>query len=557
VRHASSARRAGGLLAVSTIGLSTAVLSVTGMAQAAGPLEPFTIPATGAPGTTTVPAGYCAVDWILLGAEGGPEFAGMPGEGGGEFRVRTEVEAGLVLDWTPGSPGDPAIDELTPGAGGSGAPGYEGSPGVPNTGGGGGGGATTVTWGPEVIVAVGGAGGGLDGGAGGGDTNSASIGMGFPTIDEVGVHHGPGSVAGTGVPCSAPPAPDIDTITGDEGKATLRFFPPATSYDGEPRRDENGMPYQPLDGTYQYSLNGGTWQTLTITPGTGDALDATIPGLDNGITYGVRVRAGSLVGYGAASTSAQVTPTHVYAAPTNVTATTGANQIRVSWTAPAGETGITGYYVSAYPQLDEDKPQTPPGGGFYGISECTTAGNATTCLLGVQPGVAYGIGVAAFSASSYGYPSDAVITEVVKGLTVPAALPKADGKLTSDDADGKLVAGEKVTISGENFLPGSTVDLIAYSTPVKLGSVTVLSDGTFSAEVTLPKDMENGVHHLVASGVDANGNVKNLVVEVTVSGGTAVLALTGFSALPFVGAGALALLAGGGLLLASRRRQAA
>ena len=72
----------------------------------------------------------------------------------------------------------------------------------------------------------------------------------------------------------------------------------------------------------------------------------------------------------------------------------------------------------------------------------------------------------------------------------------------------------------------------------------VLADGTFTAEVTLPEDMANGVHHLVASGVDVNGDPRTLVVEVTVSGGTAVLAYTGFAPLPFVGAGVLALAAG-------------
>ncbi len=48
-----------------------------------------------------------------------------------------------------------------------------------------------------------------------------------------------------------------------------------------------------------------------------------------------------------------------------------------------------------------------------------------------------------------------------------------------------------------------------------------------------------------------------MVIEVTVSGGTAALAVTGFEALPYAAAGALALLAGGGLMVATRRRQAA
>ena len=98
---------------------------------------------------------------------------------------------------------------------------------------------------------------------------------------------------------------------------------------------------------------------------------------------------------------------------------------------------------------------------------------------------------------------------------------------------------------------------VVYSTPVELGTATVLADGTFTATVTLPQSLENGVHHLVATGVDVSGNVSTLVVEVTVSGGTAVLAFTGFAALPYAGAGALALLAGGDLLVVSCRRQAA
>ncbi|SDY39750.1 hypothetical protein SAMN05661080_03352 [Modestobacter sp. DSM 44400] len=71
--------------------------------------------------------------------------------------------------------------------------------------------------------------------------------------------------------------------------------------------------------------------------------------------------------------------------------------------------------------------------------------------------------------------------------------------------------------------------------------------------------LANGTHHLVAAGVDVNGDPRYLVTEVPVSGGTAVvtaagLAYTGFTPLPFIGAGALALLAGAGLLVASRRR---
>ena len=65
--------------------------------------------------------------------------------------------------------------------------------------------------------------------------------------------------------------------------------------------------------------------------------------------------------------------------------------------------------------------------------------------------------------------------------------------------------------------------------------------------MTLPEGLTNGDHHLVATGVDADGNVRNLVVEVTVSGGAAALRRHRLLGRAVLGAGALALLAGGGL----------
>jgi hypothetical protein len=81
VRTASPVRRAAGLLAVGVIGMSTAVLGA-GAAQAAATLEPFAGTVSGDPGgqdtRITVPAGYCAIDWDLRGAQGGASD-GTPG----------------------------------------------------------------------------------------------------------------------------------------------------------------------------------------------------------------------------------------------------------------------------------------------------------------------------------------------------------------------------------------------------------------------------------------------------------------------------------------------
>jgi hypothetical protein len=170
--------------------------------------------------------------------------------------------------------------------------------------------------------------------------------------------------------------------------------------------------------------------------------------------------------------------------------------------------------------------------------------------------------VSAFGAESPGNAAWTV-SDVVPALATPASVPSASGPLTTSDADGAVKVGEQVQLSGTGYLPNSTVELIMYSTPTSLATVVADADGAFEIMVTVPAGLANGTHHLVAAGVDVDGKPRYLVVEVTVSGGVATvattgsgLAYTGFTALPFVGAGVLALALGGGLLVASRRRQA-
>jgi hypothetical protein len=320
---------------------------------------------------------------------------------------------------------------------------------------------------------------------------------------------------------------------------------------------ENGLDFQltismvaddnPVTGV-QYSLNGADFVPVAAQNQGDYQYSGTITGLGTGTTYSVAFRFATAQGH--SDPSSATTAKTAVPGPVGVTAVAGASSIKVSWAAPADMTGVAGYVAIAGPDGDQSSG--------HEVSCQPTDALGTSCVLSAIPGLAYGVSVHTLDAT--GNPigrSDWVVTDLVSAPAIATTLPKSDGTLTSDDADGKVVAGEKITISGKDFLPGSTVELVVYSTPVSLGSVVVLADGTFTAEVTLPKDMANGTHHLVASGVDVNGNARNMVVEVTVSGGTAVLAFTGFSALPYVGAGVLALLAGGGLLVATRRRQAA
>ncbi|MDT0277307.1 fibronectin type III domain-containing protein [Blastococcus goldschmidtiae] len=550
----SSPRRALGLLALSAVGMSTTVLSLGGVAQAAAveTTDPFavTYDHDGATDTWTVPAGYCSVDWLLEGAEGGAGDQGGPGASGGTLKLTTyfdDIAVPTTFTLAPGAVGGDATTGVA-GAGGV-SPldpdvnGGAGAVGSDTIAAGGGGGAATVVTGSDnsELIASGGRGGsgvGELGGIGGnGEVNYYWAMTSDPGVDGVG-DGGAGSISATANLCA--PATPSAWLVGDDGKLSVHL---SEGVGGE----------APTTG-YQYTRDDGdNWLALPTTTVDG-RLVGTISGLTNGTSYTVQVRA--IAGNGAHSEATAPQTAMAYkpiGAPTDVVATAGPSSIVITWDAPttAGSFELAGYVVGG------DASSADGTDGASGIA-CETAADVRRCVLVAEPGWTHTFGVTPVdSAGNPGVHSASVtVTDVPRSVVSPT-LPEADGALTSSATDGKVVAGSEITVSGAGFLPGSTVALVVYSTPVELGDVVVLADGTFSATVTLPADLTDGVHHVVASGVDADGNVRNLVVEVTVSGGTAVLANTGFSALPVLGAGGLALLAGGGLLVAARRRTAA
>jgi hypothetical protein len=571
VRTASPSRRAAGLLAVTTIGLSTAVLSVTGVASAAPAAFTGTVTATSVAGPNVsieVPDGYCAITWTVRGGQGGSdaESPATAGDKGGELRVTTEVAEDDVFLLQAGQSGG-AAGVAT--AGGHSGTEVSGQPGDPTNGSGGG--ASTVraggTTSAEVyLLAVGGNGAGTAGGAGGGDGENfvlTSFMDGENYFDGVSAEAGHGSISYTGVLCSAPPAPEVeegDTEVG-ENSITVRFFEPATSGDdGEPRRDEDGTPYEEISG-YEVKVDGGNWAPITPVRDPDDAVDealyATVTGLSNGTEHTVQLRTTSVVGSGGESVVVTATPVHTYPAPVDVKVTAGVKSLTVNWKAPAVTTGITGWSVEAYPLFDGD-----PEGQDLAMGECTTEATDYTCTFPVKAGWDYAVIVSAMADGDYrNTPSADVYSGKVPGFVAPTTVPSASAPLTTTDSDKAVKVGEEITVSGSGYLPNSSVDIVMYSTPQVLKTVLADGNGNFTATVTVPAGLANGTHHLVAAGVDENGNPRYLVVEVTVSGGVATvtssgLAYTGFTALPFVGAGVLALGVGGGLLVASRRRQA-
>jgi len=122
---------------------------------------------------------------------------------------------------------------------------------------------------------------------------------------------------------------------------------------------------------------------------------------------------------------------------------------------------------------------------------------------------------------------------------------------------GSGVSGDRVTIRGDHFAPGTAVSFEFHSTPVALGTGTAGPDGTLTFTFAVPA-VEPGVHTVTAS---AGGTVvASAVFTVEASAAAAdpatALASTGadVSAAPVLLA--LALLLGGAGLVVVRRRKA-
>lgn len=80
-----------------------------------------------------------------------------------------------------------------------------------------------------------------------------------------------------------------------------------------------------------------------------------------------------------------------------------------------------------------------------------------------------------------------------------------------------LTSGDTTTISGQGWLPGSTVTISILSDHEILGRTEVAADGSFSTEVTIPTDLAPGEHVLRVEGTDADGEPTRVETTFTVA----------------------------------------
>ncbi|MCU1616003.1 MAG: fibronectin type protein [Frankiales bacterium] len=368
------------------------------------------------------------------------------------------------------------------------------------------------------------------------------------------------SVLVTSTPPSTPvpAAPTLDAPTSPHpGEVDLAFTP----------GNNNGA----TETGWQVSTDGGQhWGTTQpATDGTGGKKQIVLSNQPEGATLQVSVRADSANGTGAASAAQPVTvtstpsstppvtppgPTPVPGgggtqpspstpgAPKGVSAQAKTAQVAVSWTAPASGGAVDHYLVTL-----------SPGG-----QTCTTTG--LSCSIGASAGVDYTATVVAVAADGTTGPgASASVPGTVTSPDVPAQVPSTDQALTTDKGViSSATPGQKITVKGSGYLPYSTVTVIIYSTPTVLGSVVTDAAGNFTLAVTVPADLAPGDHHLVSSGVASDGTQRFMRMDITLASASNQLAWTGFSALPWVGAGVgLVAVGTAGLILARRRRGAA
>lgn len=201
-----------------------------------------------------------------------------------------------------------------------------------------------------------------------------------------------------------------------------------------------------------------------------------------------------------------------------------------------------------------------PGGTFLGDVQADGNGNFQKAIT-LPDGFDGDYTIAALNAVtlSVGDIDPTVVTKAVTlpvtVHTAPATVPQSAGPLTSSAGISFTSTSRSTTVSASGFEPGTSVSVLVYSSPTLLGTTTVDQTGAFHLPVTLPGGMA-GNHTFIAMGQAAGSSTTRVLsLPITVAGTGSALAVTGVAAWLIVAVGIAALIAGGGLTLAGRRRR--
>jgi hypothetical protein len=115
--------------------------------------------------------------------------------------------------------------------------------------------------------------------------------------------------------------------------------------------------------------------------------------------------------------------------------------------------------------------------------------------------------------------------------------------------------GDPITVTGNGFVAGETVEIWLHSTPVMLGTLTANSAGFIDGIVNDTKTTPLGIHHIVLTGLDSGASANSFDITVVAHATASLLAVTGFNSPWAHLLVALLLMSGSILLVAARIRR--
>ena len=103
-------------------------------------------------------------------------------------------------------------------------------------------------------------------------------------------------------------------------------------------------------------------------------------------------------------------------------------------------------------------------------------------------------------------------------LSATLSKTNANGVTAPLDNDGnlRLISGDIMKINLGGFKPNSNVTIWFFSTPIKLGTTKVKPDGTVSAVVRVPNEIDDGPHRVAVVAEMTNGKAATFTLGVVV-----------------------------------------
>lgn len=109
----------------------------------------------------------------------------------------------------------------------------------------------------------------------------------------------------------------------------------------------------------------------------------------------------------------------------------------------------------------------------------------------------------------------AVVAFVAPAVPASAQYPPAAEELAVTDTAPS--PGQEILVTGDGFMPGTTVTLTFESTPVVLTQATVDERGGFAVLVRIPADATLGWHTIRARGTGMDGLPRELAIPIFVT----------------------------------------